>query len=66
MTIDTLLPLPEVGRLLGGFSEKTVRRMIDRGELPRPVKVRRRPMLPTSVVSAVIERLKNSSSNSSK
>lgn len=58
MTIDTLLPLDEVGRKLGGINEKTVRRMSQRGELPRIVKVGRRPVLPASGVAEYVERLK--------
>lgn len=60
-----LLTLSEVGEILGGFSEKTIRRMIDRGELPKPIKLLRRSLLPCSDVCAFIERLKRDNRESS-
>lgn len=56
--LDTLLPLSRVAEILGSCSVKTVRRMIDRGELPRPCRVGRRSMLPQSEVEAFIQTLK--------
>jgi predicted DNA-binding transcriptional regulator AlpA len=58
METDRLIPLAEVGRMLGGVSTKTVRRKIAAGELPQPVYVGRTPMLCVSDVVAAIERLK--------
>ena len=59
MSPDELLPLAEVARLLGNISEKSVKRIIARGQLPQPVRPVRKPMLPASEVSAYIEKLKN-------
>jgi predicted DNA-binding transcriptional regulator AlpA len=55
---DRLIPLSEVGRMLGGRSVKTVRRMIADGKLPKPVYVGRTPMLFLSDVVAFIETLR--------
>ena len=53
-----LLTLSEVGKILGGFSERTIRRMIDRGELPKPLKILRRSLLDSSDVYEFIEQVK--------
>lgn len=53
-----LWTLRKVGEVLGGVNERTVRRMIHRGELPSPVKVGRRSCLLIADVVAYIERLK--------
>ena len=58
MSSDRLITLVEVGQLLGGRSVKSVRRMIARGELPKPVYVGRTPMLFLSDVVAYLEKLK--------
>jgi predicted DNA-binding transcriptional regulator AlpA len=58
METDRLISLLEVGRMLGGRSVKTVRRMIADGKLPKPVYVGRTPMLFLSDVVAYIEKLK--------
>ena len=57
--MHNLLTLSEVGEILGGFSERTIRRMIDRGELPKPIKILRRPLLHYSDVYEFIERVKH-------
>ena len=44
--------------MLGGRSAKSIRRMIARGELPKPVYVGRTPMLFLTDVVAFIEKLK--------
>jgi predicted DNA-binding transcriptional regulator AlpA len=58
MESDQLIPFFEVGRILGGRSVKTVRRMVAGGELPKPVYVGRTPMLFLSEVGAYLEKLK--------
>ena len=58
METDRLIPLFEFGRMLGGRSVKTVRRMIADGKVPQPVYVGRTPMLFLSDVVAYIEKLK--------
>jgi predicted DNA-binding transcriptional regulator AlpA len=63
--MHNLLTLSEVGKILGGFSERTIRRMIDRGELPKPIKILRRSLLTSSDVSAFIERVKRTNSEPS-
>lgn len=63
--MHNLLTLSEVGEILGGFSERTIRRMIDRGELPKPIKILRRSLLPASDVCTFIERLKRETRESS-
>lgn len=56
--IDPLIPLKEVGRLIGGFHKRTVLRMIAAGILPPARKSQGRPCLLTSEVKAYIESLK--------
>ena len=55
---ERLIDLEEVARLLGGVSTRSVRRLIARGDLPRPVKVLSSPRLYFSDVLAYFERLK--------
>jgi|GEM_PF-6985120 predicted DNA-binding transcriptional regulator AlpA len=56
---DRLIDFKEVAHLLGDVSERSVRRLIARGDLPRPVKVLSSPRLYHSDVWAYLERLKN-------
>lgn len=58
MESDRLISLSEAGRMLGGRSVKTIRRMIAACELPKPVRLGRTPMLFLSDVIAYIEKLK--------
>jgi predicted DNA-binding transcriptional regulator AlpA len=58
METDRLIPLAEVGQMLSGISEKSVRRLIASGELPQPLKVLSVSTLAESDVVAYIERLK--------
>jgi predicted DNA-binding transcriptional regulator AlpA len=58
MEAERLICFAEVGRMLGGRSVKTVRRMIADGQLPKCVYVGRTPMLFLSDVVAYIEKLK--------
>ena len=56
---DRLIDFKEVAHLLGDVSERSVRRLIARGDLPRPVKVLSSPRLYYSDVQTYLERLKN-------
>lgn len=58
METERLIPLGEVGRILGGRSEKTVRRMIAGEILPKPVYIGRTPMLCLSDVVGLIDKLR--------
>jgi predicted DNA-binding transcriptional regulator AlpA len=58
MSCDRLITFLETGQVLGGRSVKSIRRMIARGELPKPVYVGRTPMLFLSDVVTFIEKLK--------
>jgi predicted DNA-binding transcriptional regulator AlpA len=58
METDRLISLLETGRMVGGRSAKTIRRMIAAGELPNPVYVGRTPMLFLSDVVSYMEKLK--------
>jgi predicted DNA-binding transcriptional regulator AlpA len=58
MNCDRLISLLETGRMLGGRSVKSIRRMIGRGELPQPVYLGRTPMLFLSDVVEYLENLK--------
>jgi predicted DNA-binding transcriptional regulator AlpA len=58
MIADQLISLKEVGRMLGGVSEKSVRRLIASGALPQPLKVLSIPTEAKSDVLAYIETLK--------
>lgn len=53
MTETLLWDLAETARQLGGVSERSVRRLIDRGELPK-VRVGRRLLLPSAAVRAYV------------
>lgn len=55
---DRLVDFAEVARLLGGISERSVRRLISKGEFPQPVKVLSSPRLYFSDVLAYFDRLK--------
>ncbi|MGA3172139.1 MAG: hypothetical protein ABSE62_14120 [Chthoniobacteraceae bacterium] len=55
---DRLVDFEEVARILGGISERSVRRLIAKAELPQPVKVLSSPRLYLSDVAAYLERLK--------
>ena len=55
---DRLVDFAEVARLLGGISERSVRRLISKGDFPQPVKVLSSPRLYFSDVLAYFERLK--------
>jgi excisionase family DNA binding protein len=54
---DPLISLEDVARILG-VCVRSVRRMADRGELPRPVKVGRAVRLFKSEVMAYLKRLR--------
>ena len=55
---DRLIDFEEVARMLGDISERSVRRLISKGELPQPVKVLSSPKLYLSDVLAYFGRLK--------
>jgi predicted DNA-binding transcriptional regulator AlpA len=55
---DRLIDFKETAHLLGDISERSVRRLIARGELPPPVKVLSAPKLYRSEVLAYLETLK--------
>ena len=55
---DRLMDLEEVAEQLGNISTRSVRRLIARGDLPKPVKVLSSPRLYHSDVTAYLERLK--------
>ena len=55
---ERLLDLEEVAKMLGGISTRSVRRLIARGDLPRPVKVLSSPRLYHSDITTYLECLK--------
>jgi predicted DNA-binding transcriptional regulator AlpA len=55
---ERLIKLITVAERIGRKSAKSVTRMIDRGELPKAVKVGRTPFLFASDVDAYLEKLK--------
>ena len=55
---DRLMDLEEVAEKLGNISTRSVRRLIARGDLPKPVKVLSSPRLYHSDVIAYLEKLK--------
>ena len=55
---DRLVDFAEVARMLGDISERSVRRLISKGELPQPVKVLSSPKLYLSDVLAYFGQLK--------
>jgi predicted DNA-binding transcriptional regulator AlpA len=61
---DRLIDFKETAHLLGDISERSVRRLIARGDLPRPVKVLSAPRLYRSEVFAYLEKLKTKRTNS--
>ena len=52
------MDLEEVAEVLGNISTRSVRRLIARGDLPKPVKVLSSPRLYRSDILAYFERLK--------
>jgi predicted DNA-binding transcriptional regulator AlpA len=56
---DRLIDFKETAHLLGDISERSVRRLISRGDLPQPVKVLSAPRLYRSEVFAYLEKLKS-------
>jgi predicted DNA-binding transcriptional regulator AlpA len=55
---DRLMDLEEVAEKLGNISTRSVRRLIAKGDLPKPVKVLSSPRLYHSDVTAYLEKLK--------
>jgi predicted DNA-binding transcriptional regulator AlpA len=55
---DRLMDLEEVAEKLGNISTRSVRRLIARGDLPKPVKVLSSPRLYYSDIVTYLERLK--------
>jgi predicted DNA-binding transcriptional regulator AlpA len=55
---ERLIDFKETAHLLGDISERSVRRLIARGDLPQPVKVLSAPRLYRSEVFAYLEKLK--------
>ena len=55
---ERLIDFHEVSRLLGGISERTIRRLIAAGDLPQPVRIRRSPRLYHAEVAAYLQKLK--------
>jgi predicted DNA-binding transcriptional regulator AlpA len=55
---DRLMDLEEVAEMLGNISTRSVRRLIARGDLPKPVKVLSSPRLYHSDILAYFEQLK--------
>jgi predicted DNA-binding transcriptional regulator AlpA len=55
---DRLMDLEEVAEKLGHISTRSVRRLIARGDLPKPVKVLSSPRLYHSDIMTYLERLK--------
>jgi predicted DNA-binding transcriptional regulator AlpA len=58
MSEDRLIDLTEVGRILGGICGRSVERLIAKGELPKPVKPTKKPMLYVSDVQGYLSKLK--------
>lgn len=56
---ESLVPLDEVARRLA-CTVRTIWRMIQKRELPPPIRIGKRAALPSSEVDAYIERLKAS------
>jgi len=55
---DRLMDLEEVAEKLGNISTRSVRRLIAKGDLPKPVKVLSSPRLYHSDVTAYLDKLK--------
>lgn len=60
---DRLIDFREVARLLGDISERSVRRLIARGDLPKPVKVLSAPRLYRSDIFTYLDKLKTKRNN---
>jgi predicted DNA-binding transcriptional regulator AlpA len=58
MNEERLIDLTEAGRFLGGICARSVERLIAKGELPKPVKPTKKPMLYLSDVQAYLTKLK--------
>ena len=58
MNPDRLLKLSEIADRLGGISERSVRRLIASGTLPKPIKVLSVPMILASEFDEFLERAK--------
>ena len=55
---DRLMDLEEVAEKLGNISTRSVRRLIAKGDLPKPVKVLSSPRLYHSDVTAYLDKIK--------
>jgi predicted DNA-binding transcriptional regulator AlpA len=55
---DRLMDLEEVAEKLGNISTRSVRRLIAKGDLPKPVKVLSSPRLYHSDITTYLEKLK--------
>jgi predicted DNA-binding transcriptional regulator AlpA len=55
---ERLIDFSEAAHLLGDISERSVRRLIARGDLPQPVKVLSAPRLYRSDVFSYLDKLK--------
>jgi excisionase family DNA binding protein len=60
--LDRVMRFPEIAKVLG-VCVRSVRRMIDRGELPAPVRVGRAVGLMQSEVEAFLERMRKQRGN---
>jgi predicted DNA-binding transcriptional regulator AlpA len=60
---ERLLDLEEVAKMLGGISTRSVRRLVARGDLPRPVKVLSSPRLYYSDILNYLDQLKQNRDN---
>jgi len=63
---DNLIDFQEVAHQLGDISERSVRRLIAKEELPQPVKILRSPRLYQSDVRAFLEKLKSKRNSSNR
>jgi predicted DNA-binding transcriptional regulator AlpA len=61
---DSLMTLEDVAAKLGGISTRSVRRLIARGDLPKPIKILSSPRLYYSEVLAYLERQKQNRNQS--
>jgi excisionase family DNA binding protein len=55
--LDRVMRLPEIAKVLG-VCVRSVRRMIDRGELPQPVRIGHAVGLMQSDIAAFLERMR--------
>lgn len=60
---DRLIGFKEAAHLLGDISERSVRRLIARGDLPKPVKVLSAPRLYRSDIFTYLDKLKTKRNN---